>query len=67
MAPTRPLVAQQIKACCSIAGIPSSKVAILLDKTRRNRAEIWNSRQVFLRLPKLLKTIWPLELSTQSQ
>lgn len=55
MAPTRPLVAQQIKACCSIAGIPSSKVAILLDKTRRNRAEIWNSRQVFFTTPQVVE------------
>lgn len=55
MAPTRPLVAQQLKACCSIAGIPSSKVAILLDKTRRNRAEIWNSRQVFFTTPQVVE------------
>lgn len=55
MAPTRPLVAQQIKACCSITGIPSSKVAILLDKTRKNRAEIWDSRQVFFTTPQVVE------------
>ena len=55
MAPTKPLVAQQIKACCSITGIPASKVAILLDKTRKNRGEIWNSRQVFFTTPQVVE------------
>ncbi|KAG7661920.1 MPH1 [[Candida] subhashii] len=55
VAPTRPLVAQQIKACCSIAGIPSSKVAILLDKTRKNRADIWDSKQVFFTTPQVVE------------
>lgn len=55
MAPTRPLVAQQIKACCGITGIPSSKVAILLDKTRRNRAAIWDEKQVFFTTPQVVE------------
>lgn len=55
MAPTKPLVAQQIKACCSITGISSSKVAILLDKARKNREEIWNSRQVFFTTPQVVE------------
>ncbi|KAG5418842.1 MPH1 [Candida metapsilosis] len=55
MAPTKPLVAQQIKACCSITGISSSKVAILLEKTRKNREEIWNSRQVFFTTPQVVE------------
>lgn len=55
MAPTRPLVAQQIKACCSITGIPSSSVAILLDKTRRNRGEIWNTKSVFFTTPQVVQ------------
>ncbi|CAK9441188.1 uncharacterized protein LODBEIA_P50570 [Lodderomyces beijingensis] len=55
MAPTKPLVAQQIKACCSITGIPTSKVAILLDKARKNREEIWNSRQVFFTTPQVVE------------
>lgn len=54
MAPTRPLVAQQIKACCAITGIPSSKVAILLDKTRKNRGDIWDSKQVFFTTPQVV-------------
>lgn len=55
MAPTRPLVAQQIKACCGITGLPSSSVAILLDKTRRNRGEIWRSKSVFFTTPQVVE------------
>ncbi|RCK56202.1 ATP-dependent DNA helicase MPH1 [Candida viswanathii] len=54
---------QQIKACCSITGIPSSKVAILLDKARKNRKEIWESKQVFFTTPKSLRMTWRLALS----
>lgn len=55
MAPTKPLVAQQIKACCGITGIPSSKVAILLDKTRKNRGAIWDEKQVFFTTPQVVE------------
>lgn len=55
MAPTKPLVAQQIKACCGITGIPSSKVAILLDKTKRNRVAIWEEKQVFFTTPQVVE------------
>lgn len=55
MAPTKPLVAQQIKACCGITGMPSSKVAILLDKTKKNRAEIWHDKQIFFTTPQVVE------------
>lgn len=55
MAPTKPLVAQQIKACCGIAGIPSSKVAILLDRTRKNRRQIWDEKSVFFTTPQVVE------------
>lgn len=55
MAPTKPLVAQQIKACCGITGIPSSQVAILLDKARKNRAAIWDEKQVFFTTPQVVE------------
>ncbi|ODV77820.1 P-loop containing nucleoside triphosphate hydrolase protein [Suhomyces tanzawaensis NRRL Y-17324] len=55
MAPTKPLVAQQIKACCSITGLPSSDVAILLDKTRKNRGDIWDSKRVFFTTPQVVE------------
>ncbi|ODV96078.1 hypothetical protein PACTADRAFT_49494 [Pachysolen tannophilus NRRL Y-2460] len=55
MAPTRPLVAQQLKACYGITGIPSHDTAILLDKAKRNRGEIWESKRVFFTTPQVVE------------
>ncbi|CAH2352601.1 ATP-dependent DNA helicase Mph1p [[Candida] railenensis] len=55
MAPTRPLVAQQIKACCGTTGISTSIVATLLDKTKRNRQEIWDSKSIFFTTPQVVE------------
>ena len=55
MAPTRPLVAQQIKACLGITGIPNDKTAILLDKTRKNREAIWKEKRVFFTTPQVVE------------
>lgn len=55
MAPTKPLVAQQIKACCTIAGIHTSDVAVLLDKTRKNREAVWAENQVFFTTPQVVE------------
>ncbi|AOA60990.1 DNA helicase [Komagataella phaffii CBS 7435] len=55
MAPTRPLVAQQIRACYTITGIPPQDTAILLDKTRRSREEIWDSKRVFFTTPQVVE------------
>ncbi|ODV63016.1 3'-5' DNA helicase, partial [Ascoidea rubescens DSM 1968] len=55
MAPTRPLVAQQIKTCLSLTGIPTDEIAILLDKSRKNRPEIWNSKRVFFTTPQVVE------------
>ncbi|CCD23136.1 3'-5' DNA helicase NDAI_0B01020 [Naumovozyma dairenensis CBS 421] len=54
-APTRPLVAQQIKACLGITGIPSDETAILLDKSRKNREEIWANKRVFFTTPQVVE------------
>lgn len=54
-APTRPLVAQQIKACLGITGIPHDQTAILLDKTRKNREEIWANKRVFFTTPQVVE------------
>lgn len=54
-APTRPLVAQQIKACLGITGIPSDQTAILLDKSRKNREEIWANKRVFFATPQVVE------------
>lgn len=55
MAPTRPLVAQQIKACLGITGIPNNSTAILLDKTRRKRETIWDEKRVFFATPQVVE------------
>lgn len=54
-APTRPLVAQQIKAAVGMTGISADDVAILLDKSRKNRPEIWNSKRVFFSTPQVIE------------
>lgn len=55
MAPTRPLVAQQIQACLGCTDILSSDTAILLDKMRKNRPEIWNTKRVFFTTPQVVE------------
>lgn len=54
-APTRPLVAQQIKACLGVTGIPHEDTAILLDKSRKNRVDIWASKRVFFTTPQVVE------------
>lgn len=54
MAPTRPLVAQQIKACFSIIGL-KHQFAILLDKLKRNRLEIWSESNIFFTTPQVVE------------
>lgn len=54
-APTRPLVAQQIKACLGVTGIPHDDTAILLDKSRKNRGDIWSSKRVFFTTPQVVE------------
>lgn len=55
MAPTRPLIAQQIQACLGVTDIPSGDTAILLDKSRKNRPDIWNSKRVFFTTPQVVE------------
>ncbi|KAM9936771.1 hypothetical protein OXX80_003690 [Metschnikowia pulcherrima] len=64
MAPTKPLVAQQIKACCGTTGLPPSEMAILLDLNRRNRASIWDEKKVFFTTPQVVEN--DLKLGTVS-
>ncbi|AAS51931.2 ADR011Cp [Eremothecium gossypii ATCC 10895] len=54
-APTRPLVAQQIKACLGITGIPYNDTAILLDKSRKHREQIWSEKRVFFATPQVVE------------
>ena len=55
MAPTRPLVAQQIQACLGVTDIPSDDTAVLLDKSRKNRPQIWESKRVFFTTPQVVE------------
>lgn len=54
MAPTKPLVAQQIKACFSIIGL-RDQAAILLDKLKRNRREVWDGFRIFFTTPQVVE------------
>lgn len=55
MAPTRPLVAQQIEACYQIMGISKEDTAELTGKQHTNiRAKIWKEKRVFFVTPQTL-------------
>jgi ATP-dependent DNA helicase MPH1 len=55
VAPTKPLVAQQIDACFHIAGIPRSQTTLLTGETSPAiRAEEWQEKRVFFMTPQTL-------------
>ncbi|XP_030069692.1 Fanconi anemia group M protein [Microcaecilia unicolor] len=55
MAPTRPLVAQQIEACYKVMGIQQEHMAEMTGSTQAlNRKEIWNNRRVFFLTPQVM-------------
>lgn len=55
VAPTKPLVAQQVDACYNIVGIPRSTTTMLTgDITPAVRAEEWDSKRVFFMTPQTL-------------
>jgi ERCC4-related helicase len=55
LAPTKPLVTQQINACHSIMGIPEEDIAHLEGTVSANkRAQFWSSRRVFFCTPQTL-------------
>ncbi|GMM28844.1 3'-5' DNA helicase [Martiniozyma asiatica (nom. inval.)] len=55
MAPTRPLVAQQIKACYEISGVPLSDTTVFLNKQRKDREDLWNNHRVFFTTPQVVE------------
>ncbi|KAI0187264.1 hypothetical protein F4808DRAFT_323720 [Astrocystis sublimbata] len=56
VAPTKPLVSQQVDACFHIAGIPRSQTTLLTGETAPAlRAEEWNSKRVFFMTPQTLE------------
>lgn len=55
VAPTRPLVSQQVKACFDIAGIPRSTTTMLTGGISPGlRAEEWLSKRVFFMTPQTI-------------
>ncbi|PNY28375.1 ATP-dependent DNA helicase MPH1 [Tolypocladium capitatum] len=55
VAPTKPLVAQQVDACYNIAGIPRSETTLLTgDVPPALRVDEWGARRVFFMTPQTL-------------
>ena len=55
VAPTKPLVSQQVKACFEIAGIPKSATTMLTGGISPGlRAEEWQSKRVFFMTPQTI-------------
>lgn len=55
MAPTKPLVAQQIKAFIQITGISMNYTDILLDKSKKNRNLIWENKRILFTTPQVVE------------
>ncbi|XP_003480507.1 Fanconi anemia group M protein isoform X1 [Sus scrofa] len=55
MAPTKPLVTQQIEACYRVMGIPQSHMAEMTGSTQVfTRKEIWDSKRVLFLTPQVM-------------
>ncbi|XP_040267293.1 Fanconi anemia group M protein isoform X1 [Bufo bufo] len=55
MAPTKPLVAQQIEACFRVMGIPQAHMAEMTGSTQaQSRREIWQKHRVFFLTPQIM-------------
>ncbi|KAM8920818.1 Fanconi anemia group M protein [Pelodytes ibericus] len=55
MAPTKPLVAQQIEACFKIMGIPQSHMVEMTGSVHaKNRKEIWKKHRIFFLTPQIM-------------
>ncbi|KAI1821748.1 type III restriction enzyme [Xylaria intraflava] len=56
VAPTKPLVSQQVEACFQIAGIPRSQTTLLTGEVAPAlRADEWQSKRVFFMTPQTLE------------
>ncbi|XP_075048258.1 Fanconi anemia group M protein [Mixophyes fleayi] len=55
MAPTKPLVAQQIESCFRVMGIPQGHMVELTGSTQaQTRIEIWKNHRVFFLTPQIM-------------
>ncbi|KAI8082655.1 uncharacterized protein B0P05DRAFT_586308 [Gilbertella persicaria] len=56
MAPTRPLVEQQIEACFTICGLPQEDTVEMMGSTTpAKRRELWKSKRVFFATPQTIQ------------
>lgn len=56
LAPTLPLVNQQVQACFNIMGIPETDTAVLTGKINSSRrAQLWNEKRVFYCTPQTIQ------------
>ncbi|ANB15469.1 Mph1p [Sugiyamaella lignohabitans] len=59
MAPTRPLVSQQIEACLGITGISKTDACVMIGTSRAkadgSREELWKSKRVFFCTPQIVE------------
>ncbi len=56
LAPTRPLVTQQIEACYNIMGVPEVDTAEMSGKTKpQERTALWKDRRLFFCTPQTLQ------------
>ncbi|XP_071601179.1 Fanconi anemia group M protein isoform X2 [Heliangelus exortis] len=55
LAPTKPLVAQQMEACGRVMGIPARHMAEMTGGTQAlSRRELWNTKRVFFLTPQIM-------------
>lgn len=55
LAPTKPLVEQQIHACFDICGMPKNQTAVMTGNVpTKTRAEMWEDRRVFFTTPQTM-------------
>lgn len=55
LAPTRPLVAQQLQACVDVAGLPLDESTVLLNVPKQQRIRLYQTHRLFFSTP---QTIW---------
>lgn len=68
MAPTRPLVKQQLDACYNITAIPQSATVELTGaKAQESRCDIWLNKRVFFITPQVLLNDLPIVLELGEQ
>jgi fanconi anemia group M protein len=58
VAPTKPLVAQQMRACSEIVGIPENETALFDGSCSvSSRENLWNEKRVFFCTPQVIQPI----------